>query len=234
MKSKTSIILIVLLMSTTVTLYAQTDSTRSDSSVKIQSTIRKNSSAERKGFIKQIPRFNLIKINLPALLFKSYSLQYERVLNRKFSIAVQYRLMPETGIPFKSDVLKLVGDDDPDTKKTIEDFRMSNYAITPEVRLYLSKKGFGRGFYLAPFYRYASFTSNALNVSYTDESDAEQNIKMSGKLTSNTFGLALGAQNFIGKHVCLTGVFSVLISAQLPACSVALHLNRCHRQSRMI
>ena len=154
-----------------------------------------------------IPSFNLIKINLPALLFKSYSLQYERVLNRKFSVALQYRLMPETGIPFKSNVLKLAGDDDPDTKKIIEDFRIQNFAITPEVRLYLSRKGFGRGFYLAPFYRYASFTSSGFNVSYTDDNDMDQDVKMSGKLTSNTFGLAMGAQNFIGKHIVLDWSF---------------------------
>src|SRR6185312_2029947 len=151
----------------------------------------------------QIPPKNLIKINLSALLFKSYSLQYERILNRKFSVALQYRMMPETGIPFKSNVLKLIDNEDPDTKKTIEDFKMSNYAITPEVRLYLSRKGFGKGFYFAPFYRFASFTSNQLNVSFTDENDAEQKIKMSGKITSNTFGLAIGAQHFIGKHIVL-------------------------------
>jgi len=80
---------------------------------------------------------------------------------------------------------------------------MSNYAITPEVRIYLSRKGYGRGFYIAPFYRYASFTSNDLNVFYTDENNVEQSIKMSGKLTSNTFGLAIGAQSTLGKRFVL-------------------------------
>jgi hypothetical protein len=150
-----------------------------------------------------MPAMNLIKINLPALLFKSYSLQYERILNRKFSVAIQYRIMPETGIPFKSNVLKLVDNEDPETKKTIEDFKISNYAITPEVRIYLSKKGFGQGFYIAPFYRYASFTSNSLNIFFTDENNAEQSVQMSGKITSNTFGLAIGAQHLYGKHIVL-------------------------------
>jgi hypothetical protein len=151
----------------------------------------------------QIPSFNLIKLNLTGILLKNYSLQYERVLNRKISIALQYRMMPETGIPFKSTILKAVGDDDPDTKKIIEDFRLSNYAITPEVRFYLSRKGYGRGFYIAPFYRYASFTSNDLNIFYTDDNNAEQSVKMSGKLTSNTGGLLLGVQSDLGKHVVL-------------------------------
>jgi hypothetical protein len=145
----------------------------------------------------------MIKVNVAALLFKSYALQYERVLNRKFSVAIQYRIMPESGIPFKSHVLKLMGDVDDNTKKVIEEFKMSNFAITPEVKLYLSRKGYGRGFYLAPFYRYASFTSNQLNVFYTDDNDVEQSIKLSGKLTSNTFGLAIGAQNALGKNIVL-------------------------------
>lgn len=145
--------------------------------------------------------YNFIKTNLTSIILKNYSLQYERVLSRKISVALQYRMMPTTGIPFKSSVLKIVGDEDPDTKKIIEDFKMSNYAITPEVRFYLSKKGYGRGFYIAPFYRYASYTTNDLNVSYTDDDGNDQSIKMSGKLTSNTGGILFGVQKFIGKRV---------------------------------
>lgn len=214
MKSKTIILITVLLMSIAVQLKAQTDSTIVDSSVNnqlivVDTSVNQSIVADSVSAIsgvntvkQQIP-LNLIKINLAALLFKSYSIQYERVLNRKFSIAVQYIMMPETGIPFKSTVLKLVGDDDPDTKKIIEDFKMSNFAITPEVRLYLSRKGYGRGFYIAPFYRYASFTSSALNVFYTDDNSEEQSLKLSGKLTGNTFGLAMGVQSALGKHLVL-------------------------------
>lgn len=138
MNSKITSVVTVLLMSITMNLHAQSDSTTIDSTANTQIImddsvhVRNNLNAVKQ----QIPH-NLIKVNLTALLFKSYSIQYERVLNRKFSIAVQYRTMPETGIPFKSTVLKLVGDDDADTKKIIEDFRISNFAITPEVRLYL-------------------------------------------------------------------------------------------------
>jgi|SRR6185437_16092775 len=204
MKSRTTLLTAVLLMSITLNLYAQTDSTAINDSLNKQRTLVDSVPAKSKSAsVKQQIPHNLIKINLTPLLFKSYSIQYERVLNRKFSVAIQYRIMPETGVPFKSSILKLVDDGDVNTKKTIEDFRMSNYAITPEVRIYLSKKGYGRGFYIAPFYRYASFTSNDLNVFYTDDNDADQSIKMSGKLTSNTYGLAMGFQNALGKHVVL-------------------------------
>lgn len=201
MKSKITLLTTALLMSISVNLHAQTDSATGADSVK--TTVIAANGKRIANRLPQIPRLNLIKINLAPLLLKSYSLQYERILNRKFSVAVQYRVMPETGLPFKSSILRLVDNDDPQSKKTIEDFKISNYAITPEVRIYLSKKGFGRGFYIAPFYRYASFTSNDFDIFFTDENNAEQSIKMSGKLTANTFGLAMGVQSALGKHVVL-------------------------------
>lgn len=149
------------------------------------------------------PNLNFIKTNITGILLKNYSIQYERILNRKFSVAVQYRMMPVTTIPFQKLILKAVGDEDPDTKNIIEDFRLSNYAITPEVRFYASRKGYGRGFYIAPFYRYASFTTNDLNVFYTDDNDVESSIKLSGKLNTNTGGILFGVQSFLGKHVVL-------------------------------
>lgn len=203
MKMKSFYLLIAFVLAT-FSIHAQTNSSATDTSIIMNSTESRTSENVLPVNNKdQIPPLNLIKLNLTGILLKNYSLQYERVLNKKISVALQYRMMPETGIPFKSSILKVVGDDDPDTKKIIEDFRMSNYAITPEVRFYLSRKGYGRGFYIAPFYRYASFTSNDLNVFYTDDNNVEQSIKMSGKLTSNTGGILIGVQKDLGKHVVL-------------------------------
>ncbi len=146
---------------------------------------------------------NLIKTNLTGIAFKNYSLQYERIINRKFSVALQYRIMPSSSIPLQKLILKHVGDDDPDTKKIIEDLRISNYAFTPEARFYVGKKGYGRGFYIAAFYRYASFTSNDLTIFYTDENNNQSSIKLSGKLTANTGGILFGVQHFFGKRIVL-------------------------------
>jgi hypothetical protein len=205
MKSKFTVLITVLLICISVNLSAQTDSaTVSDSVIKtniVTATPAKHIKTANR--LPQIPRLNLMKINLATLFFKSYSLQYERILNRKFSVALQYRVMPETGLPFKRSILKLVDNEDPESKKTIDEFKISNYAITPEVRIYLSRKGFGRGFYIAPFYRYASFASNNFDIFFTDQNNAEQSIKMSGKLTANTFGLAMGVQSALGKHLVL-------------------------------
>ena len=188
----------------TFSIHAQKNSSATDTSIIIMNSAESRSSENRPpaNNQEQIPALNLIKLNLAGILLKNYSLQYERVLSKKLSVALQYRMMPEAGIPFKSAVLKAVGDD-PDTKKIIDDFKMSNFAITPEVRFYLNKKGYGRGFYIAPFYRYASFTSNDLNVFYTDDNNTEQSVKMSGKLTSNTAGILIGIQKDLGEHVVL-------------------------------
>jgi hypothetical protein len=107
--------------------------------------------------------------------------------------------MPSTTLPFKN---LFLDSDDPDTKKTIENFELSNFAITPEIRFYLSKKGYGRGFYVAPFYRYASFKTNTLNFDY-EGVGTSGTISLSGKVNANTGGFMLGAQWHLGKHLSL-------------------------------
>jgi hypothetical protein len=144
---------------------------------------------------------NFIKTNITGIILKNYSLQFERTLNKTISLSLSYRIMPSTNIPFKSAILNAVGNDDPDTKKTIDDFKLSNTAITPEIRFYLSKKGYGHGFYIAPFYRHANFKTNNLDIFYNGSTGAENTLQLSGKLTSNTGGILFGVQRFFGKHI---------------------------------
>jgi len=145
---------------------------------------------------------NLFKVNLTGLALKNYSFQYERILKRKISFALAFRTMPETTLPFKNTIIDLT-DNDPDTKDVLESLKLSNTAITPEVRFYLSKKGYGRGFYIAPFYRYASFKASHVKFSYTNTLNTESDIFLAGKVTANTGGLLFGSQWIIGKHICL-------------------------------
>lgn len=67
---------------TTHKLFAQND----DSAIDVDEEISNNC--------------NFIKTNLTGIILKNYSLQYERTLNKKISVALQYRMMPTTGIPF--------------------------------------------------------------------------------------------------------------------------------------
>ncbi|MBE2229822.1 MAG: DUF3575 domain-containing protein [Chitinophagaceae bacterium] len=152
--------------------------------------------------VKATPEPNMLKVNLTAIPLKNYSLQYERVMSKKLSLALSFRIMPNTGLPFKSQILDMVGDD-PDTRDVVNTFKMSNIAITPELRWYVGKRGYGRGFYIAPFYRYAQFETSQMQFDYDNGTGGQETINLSGKLTSHTGGLMFGAQWPLGKSLVL-------------------------------
>ncbi|MCG2615527.1 DUF3575 domain-containing protein [Terrimonas sp. NA20] len=143
---------------------------------------------------------NLLKVNLTGLFVKNYSLQYERILTRKTSVALSFRTMPTSSVPFKG-FFRDVTDNDPYTNQVIDNLRLSNIAITPEFRFYLGE-GYGKGFYIAPFYRYAKFKSEDLVFEY-DHGNTTESIVISGDQSSHTGGIQLGAQWFLGKSVAL-------------------------------
>lgn len=149
------------------------------------------------------PKMNLIKINLTGLPIRNYSFQYERVLNKTISVGLSYRFMPEGSLPFKKQILNSIDDNDLEARNIINSFTLSNYAITPEVRFYLGKKGYGRGFYIAPFFRNAKYNGNNFDVDFKDENDNNQTLSLSGEIKSNTFGILLGAQWSLSKHIVL-------------------------------
>jgi hypothetical protein len=145
---------------------------------------------------------NLVKINVTSLPFKNISLQYERILNKKISVAISGRIMPTSSVPFRNIILESASDD-PDTKEAIESLRINTTAITPEVRFYLGKKGYGQGFYLASFYRYATFEGSDMKFDYTTSLGAQNSIFLAGKLTAHTGGILLGTQWLLGNRFCL-------------------------------
>lgn len=167
-------LLLFLLISISGTMFAQTDTTA-------------------------VKRYNLLKVNLSSIAFNNYSFQYERVLSKRWSVAIGYRFMPSSSIPFKSNVDSYVDESDDATQFLIDNAKISNTAITPEVRFYLGK-GYGRGFYIAPYYRYSKFKAETVKVEYTDDSGDNQVVTMGGDITGNSFGLMLGAQWTIGNH----------------------------------
>ena len=148
------------------------------------------------------PKKNLFKINITSLPLSNYGLQYERVLNKHISIAFGYRNMPLGNIPLKDNIVSLANGD-ANMQKTLDQLLISNSAITPELRWYPGKKGYGRGFYLAPFMRFASFHGEGIKIDFNKASGGTDNISLSGDLKSSTYGLLMGAQWSIGKHICL-------------------------------
>jgi hypothetical protein len=146
----------------------------------------------------QEPGSNIFKLNLGALPLKNISVQYEHILSKKFSVALGGRYMPKTDLPF-NDLLENVFFTDDETYRQISPMRLMNYAITPEFRYYFGK-GYGRGFYIAPFARYAyhkgstifsydvDYTLNGIRYQFTDYIPAE------GNFTTITGGIMIGAQ----------------------------------------
>ncbi len=132
---------------------------------------------------------NLVKLTVTSLVFKNINLQYERPVSKRISVALGVRLMPKTSIPLKG-LIKDLADDD-EFSKQIDDLRTSSFALTPEVRFYVGH-GDLRGFYIAPFARYATYGAS-LPFKY-DNNGVEEVIPLSGRLNTITGGIMFGSQ----------------------------------------
>ncbi len=147
-------------------------------------------------------KMNILKVNLFGLPLKNYSFQYERVLTKHISLAIGMRTMPSSTLPFQSTFVSLADITDQQTIDNLAKFKTGNLAITPEVRFYLSKKGYGRGFYVAPYYRYAKFSSEELPVEY-ESGSTTNTMRLKGDITTNSGGLLFGVNWKVGNAVSI-------------------------------
>lgn len=148
-----------------------------------------------------LPKKNNVKVSLTSLVFKNFQFQYERSLTKRIGFVFGYSFIPKGSVPFKSQINDLTSSSS-DTKDMFTNAELGYTAITPEVRFYLGK-GYGKGFYIAPFYRHLQYDITDINFTYTSDLGAQEDIAMGGKLSANTFGLQLGAQFNLGKHLIL-------------------------------
>ena len=151
---------------------------------------------------KPIFKRHLLKVNLTGLALHNYGLQFEEVLSKRMSVALSYRIMPSGNIPFKTFITSQ-SNNSQSAEDALNAIKLGGSALTVDLRFYLGKKGYGRGFYVSPFYRHATFNAKGLNFNYTDINNQTASIDLSGNLTGNTVGLMLGSQWFIGKNFCL-------------------------------
>lgn len=146
---------------------------------------------------------NLVKINVAALFGKNFSVQYERAVAKKTSVSLGLRLMPKSGLPLKSFIKDLIDDDE--AWEHFETIKVGNFALTPEVRFYMGKRVF-RGFYVAPFARYASYNAEMpFDFEYERPltGTTEDSMPLDGKISSLTGGVMFGAQWRLSKLVYL-------------------------------
>jgi hypothetical protein len=138
---------------------------------------------------------NIIKTNLTGYIFRNYNLTYERSLTSWLSIAVSYGKIPEGEIPFSKQFLE----EDDAAEFGLDKVQFSNTQLTIEPRFYLGK-GYGRGFYFAPYYRQTKMQiDNLVYNMYFENDDFATPVTLSGKMNGNGFGLMLGSQWTIGK-----------------------------------
>ncbi|RYY69047.1 MAG: DUF3575 domain-containing protein [Chitinophagaceae bacterium] len=133
---------------------------------------------------------NIIKVNLPALAFKNISLQYERAVGKRTSLAATFRLMPKGKLPFRDAISDIA--DDAELDRQLANTEVGNFAIMPEMRYYVGKKGALKGFYLGPFINFSRYDASLL-YEYEDLLTTK-NIPLSGNVNTITGGLMFGAQ----------------------------------------
>lgn len=152
---------------------------------------------------------NVAKINLLALPFRNISLQYERMVSRKISVAAGLRIIPEGTFPMLNAFESYIGHDE--TFNELQNIRISNRAFTLEPRFYFGRHDGPRGFYIAPYARYSTYGMGFGQFEYTvglengDGSYSEEThtIALDGHINGFTGGLLFGAQWRIGRWVYL-------------------------------
>jgi hypothetical protein len=135
---------------------------------------------------------NILKLNIPALFFKNISLQYERKISAKNSLALSVRYRPNSTIPFKNAVEDIADD----TLIKVDLFKIGNFGITPEYRFYLGKKGALHGFYIGPFISYNHYVGD-VPINYNDYVNnrlVDKTATFKGSVNTFSFGFQLGAQ----------------------------------------
>lgn len=139
---------------------------------------------------------NIFRWNLGSLALKNYHFTYERSLTKRISVSLSYRTMPKGAPPFKSQLEKAINSNDINFSK----FEIGNTAWTVEGRFYL---GLGRmkGFYLAPYLRFATFDlTTPVKYTYTSTTAPtagqtfSKEANFTGTIKSTSPGVMIGWQ----------------------------------------
>lgn len=144
---------------------------------------------------------NIIKLNIPALLFKNFSFQYERQMGRQSSLAVSVRYRPVTDIPFEKAVQDFVDD----SSIRVDLGKIGNMGISAEYRFYLGKKGNMRGFYIAPLLSYNHYKGDVpVNYyDYVNNATIDKTATFTGNVNTFTAGFQIGAQWKLSEKIYL-------------------------------
>jgi Protein of unknown function (DUF3575) len=140
---------------------------------------------------------NIVKINLLPLVFKNISLQYERKIGKRITLAANVHCIPFGKLPFQNTFKNI----SKDSSVQYSQFKLGSFGFVPEFRYYLGKKGALHGFYIGPFLSYTHYKMN-LPINYSDNTTTKTGV-FGGNLNAITAGVQLGAQFKLGKNMIL-------------------------------
>lgn len=147
----------------------------------------------------------VFKIHLTPILLNNYGVQYERMIGSYTSFTLNARWMPRGQIPMIKSFEPFVGDlfSMVDTDK----ISIGGYSLWPEVRFYFNRAEGPRGFYIAPYASFSSYTArlDQYEFSFVDPDDQVQyiSVDLDAMTRSFTAGLSIGAQWRIGNALYL-------------------------------
>lgn len=140
---------------------------------------------------------NIVKTNVTGFLFKNFQLNYERVISKTISVSASYGIIPQSKLPYTSLLPN-------NTDEGFKEMKLGGSNVTLETRFYLGQKGYGEGFYLAPYYRYSTYKvsnfSKAVELEYNGVLYDTVNVNFTGTSSAHSGGLLVGAQWFLGKN----------------------------------
>lgn len=137
---------------------------------------------------------SIIKASITTPFFNTFSFSGERILNKRMSAIIGVSFMPAG--PFL--YIDKISDIDQQTHNLISGARLNTFSFSPELRIYTGR-GYGRGFYVSPYYRYERFGLDNLSIELTLGSMSED-IVMQGKVNTHSAGLMFGYQWLLGRN----------------------------------
>lgn len=141
----------------------------------------------------------ILKADLMGLGIRNYGFSAERIINKKISLNLGLHIMPKGGVPMLSFLDKYVpGVLENFDYDNIKNMQINSLAFTPELRIYTGRHGYGRGFYLAPYYNYFTFDLNNLKIE--EEIDGRiESTTLAGGINTHSGGIMMGCQWMVGK-----------------------------------
>lgn len=148
---------------------------------------------------------HVFKVHLTPILLNNYGVQYERMIGSRTSLTFNGRWMPTGHIPMSNAIEPFVGD----LFSLVDADRISvgGYSLWPEIRFYFGQREGPRGFYIAPYTSFSSYSAHLdqYEFSFVDQDDQTQHIAVDLDAITRSFtaGVTVGAQWRIGNALYL-------------------------------